>query len=322
MNSVKPWQSFPDQLQILKSRGLQVEDDEAALRYLARIGYYRLSGYWYPMRTVDKVASAREKRPVRLDQFVEGSRFEDAVRLYVFDAKLRLLALDALERIELAVRVDVAHLLGKYDPCAQKNPKCLHGHFTKQLLRRGPNKGKTEYQVWLGKYKQQLFRSRREPFVEHHQRTYGGELPIWVAIEVWDFGMLSKLFAGMKLSDQDLIAQKYGVENGRTFASWLRGLNFIRNVSAHHSRLWNINVLERAPLPQSASYWRQLNNERPFLYFCFMQQMLRVLCPNSSWSQRFAGVLEEFPSKESLIISLADFGVVEGWEEWDIWKQK
>ena len=58
------------------------------------------------------------------------------------------------------------------------------------------------------KYKQQLFRSRREPFVEHHQRTYGGELPIWVAIEVWDFGMLSKLFAGMKLSDQDLIAQK------------------------------------------------------------------------------------------------------------------
>lgn len=118
MNSVKPWQSFPDQLQILKSRGLQVDDDEAALRHLARIGYYRLSGYWYPMRVTDKTASAREKRPVRLDRFVEGSRFEDVVRLYIFDAKLRLLALDALERIELAVRVDVAHLLGKYDPCA------------------------------------------------------------------------------------------------------------------------------------------------------------------------------------------------------------
>lgn len=321
MNSVKPWQSFSDQLQILKSRGLQVEDDEAALRYLARIGYYRLSGYWYPMRTVDNVASAREKRPVRLDRFVEGSRFEDVVRLYIFDAKLRLLALDALERIELAVRVDVAHLLGKYDPCAHKNPNCLHGNFAKKTLKKGFNLGKTEHQVWLEKYQQQLSRSRREPFVEHHKKVYGGELPIWAAIEVWDFGLLSKLFAGMQFNDQKKIADKYGAVNGKAFASWLRSLNFIRNVSAHHSRLWNINVLERAPLPQSASYWRQLNNERPFLYFCFMQQMLRVLCPNSSWSQRFAGVLEEFSSKD-ITISLADFGLVEGWEEWDIWKQK
>lgn len=100
MNRVKPWQSYPEQLQILKRRGLQVEHDEAALRYLARIGYYRLSGYWYPMRLINQSASARQKRPIRLDQFVDGSRFEDAVRLYIFDAKLRLLALDALERIE------------------------------------------------------------------------------------------------------------------------------------------------------------------------------------------------------------------------------
>nr|WP_216819616.1 Abi family protein [Paenalcaligenes hominis] len=115
---------------------MQVEDEEAALRYLARIGYYRLSGYWYPMRVIDKVASEQEKRPVRLDRFVEGSRFEDVVKLYIFDAKLRLLALDALERIELAVRVDVAHLLGKYDSCAHKNPNCLHGNFTKKTLKK------------------------------------------------------------------------------------------------------------------------------------------------------------------------------------------
>lgn len=319
MKRVKPWQSYPEQLQVLKSRGLQVEDDKAALRYLARIGYYRLSGYWYPMRLIDQSASAREKRPIRLDQFVDGSRFEDAVRLYIFDAKLRLLALDALERIELAVRVDIAHLLGKYDPCAHQNPRYLHGHFTKQLLKAGRNAGKTEYQLWLEKYNQQLYRSRREPFVEHHRRMYGGELPIWVAIEVWDFGMLSKLFSGMKLSDQDLIAQKYGVEKGKTLASWLRGLNFIRNVSAHHSRLWNVNVLERSSVPKT-DYWGLLNNQQPFLYFCFMQQMLRVLCPNSSWSQRLAGLLKEFPSKEKSILNLADFGVVEGWEEWDIWK--
>lgn len=216
----------------------------------------------------------------------------------------------------------MAYLLGKLEPCAHQNPKYLHGSFTKQPLKTGHNTGKTEYQLWLEKYNQQLNRSRREPFVEHHKRVYGGELPIWVAIEVWDFGMLSKLYSGMKLGDRDRIAQKYGVERGKNFASWLRGLNFIRNVSAHHSRLWNVNVLERSSVPKNVDCWELLNNQRPFLYFCFMQQMLQVLCPNSSWSQRFSDVLNEFPSKKKFILNLADFGLVKGWEEWDIWKWK
>lgn len=208
MSPTKPWQSFPQQLQILKSRGMQVEDDEAALRYLARIGYYRLSGYWYPMRQIDSKSSKREKRAVRFDQFVDGSRLEDAILLYIFDAKLRLLALDALERIELAVRVDIAHLLGSYDPFAYKNPNYLHGHFSKKMISKGIHTGKTEHQLWLEKYKQQLRRSQRAPFVEHHKRSYDGELPIWAAVEVWDFGMLSKLFSGVKLKDQNYIAKK------------------------------------------------------------------------------------------------------------------
>lgn len=316
MSSLKPWQSFPEQLQILKSRGLLVEDDEAALRYLAHIGYYRLSGYWYPMRQIDHQASKREKRPVRLDLFVAGSRFEDVARLYVFDAKLRLLALDALERIELAVRVDIAYLLGKYDPCAHSDPKYLHGNFTKKILKKGFNAGKTKHQVWLEKYKQQLHQSRREPFVEHHKNHYGGELPIWAAIEVWDFGLLSRLFAGMQYKDQKVIAEKYGAVNGKEFASWLRSLNFIRNVSAHHSRLWNINVLELAPVPKK---WPNIANNKPFLYFSFMQQLLKTICPDSLWSQRFKSLLKEFPNLPLEAANLNDFGLIKDWDKWELW---
>ena len=132
---LKPWQSFQDQLENLVRHGLLVGSPKAALDYLQRIGYYRLSGYWYPMRMTDKDRST-SKNPVRSSDFIPGSRFEDAVRLYVFDKKLRLLALDALERIEMALRVDIAHLLGKLDPLAHENPSwlsppCLHGNFTK-----------------------------------------------------------------------------------------------------------------------------------------------------------------------------------------------
>ena len=261
MKPLKPWLAFAQQLDVLQARCLEVEDRAAALDYLERLGYYRLSGYWYPLRAIDAQASAAQGKAVRFDSFVPGSRFEDVVRLYVFDKKLRLLALDALERIEMAVRVDVAHLLGKRDPAAHENPACLHGNFAKKHIARGPDAGKTQHQLWLAKYQSMLHRARKEPFVVHHQQQYGA-LPIWAAVEVWDFGLLSKLFAGMQHADQEHIAALYGAPSGQAFAQWLRSLNFIRNVSAHHSRLWNINVVERAPVP---AHWpAKLDNARPF----------------------------------------------------------
>ena len=320
MKPLKPWRSFDDQLQQLQARGLQVENRAAALDYLKRLGYYRLSGYWYPLRQIDQAASHALGKAVRLDTFVPGSRFEDVVRLYVFDKKLRLLALDALERIEMAVRVDVAHLLGRRDALAHQNPDCLHGNFAKKLITHGADKGKTQHQVWLVKYKALLHRARKEPFVAHHQQHYGA-LPIWAAIEVWDFGLLSKLFAGMKNADQTTIAVMYGAPDGQAFAQWLRSLNFIRNVSAHHSRLWNINVVERSAVPPWGSV--HLDNARPFFYFCLMRQLLGRICPNSTWGQRLTTLLEnEFPKTQSGLLSLDDMGAYANWADGAPWQEQ
>lgn len=320
MKPLKPWLSFADQLQKLQERGLQVDDPVAAREYLERLGYYRLSGYWYPLRSIDLKKSFAQGKAVRDDDFVQGSRFEDVVRLYVFDKKLRLMALDALERIEIAVRVDVAHLLGQRDPLAHENPACLHGNFTKKLIAKGPDSGQTQHQAWLAKYQSMLNRARKEPFVVHHRNQYG-KLPIWAAIEVWDFGLLSKLFSGMQHADKEIIACMYGASDGHAFAQWLRSFNFIRNVAAHHSRLWNINVVENAAVP--TNWPTQLNGARPFFYFCLMQQVLSVICPNSSWGQRFNDLLKkDFPAASIKQLSLAELGVFPGWESWDLWEQK
>ena len=313
----KLWISFVDQLTLLKQRGLVVEDEAAALDYLERIGYYRLSGYWYPFR---KMKPQPEGVSYREDEFIQGSRFEDAVKLYVFDKKLRLLALDALERIELAVRVDVAHLLGSHDTYAQENPALFHGNFAKKTISSGYHQGKTQHQVWLESHKLLIHRARREPFVAHNNKKYG-KLPIWVAIEIWDFGILSRLFAGMKYQDKSDIASKYGFASGKELQGCLRSLSYIRNVAAHHSRLWNINVLEIANKPSNEFYWRLLNNSRPFLYYCFMQAMMRVICPNSSWALRFEDLIEQFPEIAANTASLEDFGIVEGWQSWPLWEK-
>lgn len=306
----KGWKSFEEQLAILKARGLTVDAgyERKALHYLEKVGYYRLSGYFYPFRQSDDQSG-------RKDAFIEGSRFEDVIRLYVFDKRLRLLALDALERIELALRVDVAYLLGQQDKYAYENPNCLHGSFTKKVNRKT---GKTLHDEWLEKYHGFIHRSRREPFVKHHLEKYQ-KLPIWAAIEIWDFGALSKLFSGMKYHDKQQIAQKYANVDGEAFADWLRGLNFIRNVAAHHSRLWNINVLDRAPVWQQNEKWTRQNNARVFYYFCLMQQMLKTISPNSTWAERLFELLKTFPDVAAGCIQLEDMGWHESITEWDLW---
>lgn len=309
------WKSYTDQLQILKDRGLQVGDEAQALLDLERIGYYCLSGYWYPFRQLKAQPAGLSFRE---DDFTAGSKFEDAVALYVFDKNLRLLALDALERIERALRVDVAYLLGAHDCFAHHDPVQFHGNFATRTISHGYNSGKTEHAVWLERYEVLVRQNRRQPFVTHNLAKHQ-KLPIWVAVEILDFGALSRLFAGMKFADKTAIAAKYGLATGRELEQWLRSLNLIRNVAAHHSRLWNMNILELSPTPQYDAHWQKLNNARPFMYFCLMQKLLSQISPLSGWRNRFRALASAFPEPDNRAVTTQDFGIVQGWETWGLW---
>ena len=118
----KPYLPVAAQLALLKGRGLSITDDSRAAAALERIGYYRLSGYWYPLRvsTVSNPGGAL----IVGDDFRHGTEFGQIVDLYVFDKKLRLLTLDAIERIEVALRTNIALMLGQYSPVAHRDPEC------------------------------------------------------------------------------------------------------------------------------------------------------------------------------------------------------
>lgn len=124
----KPYLSLPDQLALIKSRGLQVTDDADALECLHRNGYYRLSAYWFPFR---KIVSGQ-----RTDDLLADSRFEDAVDLYRFDKTFKMLLLDAIERIEIAARVEIALVLGRRDPFAHTNSALFRPNFSSSGSRR------------------------------------------------------------------------------------------------------------------------------------------------------------------------------------------
>lgn len=311
---------------------MHVTDNAKALGYLERIGYYRLSGYWFAFRERTELCCPLDpqsgKKPGKvkpdrlpLDDFKPGTTFQNAVDLYVFDKKLRLLTLDALERIEIALRVDISHTLGRRHKFAYLRPEQFHASFAEKLDNQS---GLTKHHLWLSKHAALINRSR-EDFIRHNKEKYGLPLAVWVVCEVWDFGTLSTLFDGMMETDQDTIAMRYGISNGRIFASWLRSLNYLRNVCAHHSRLWNRNIIDQPKLPPAeqvpslTSFHSDAQRQaRPFMLLCMIQHLMTIINPSSTWGRRLKTLLEyDFPDLAHLDLGLERMGVDEDWKARD-----
>jgi abortive infection bacteriophage resistance protein len=312
----KPFLPVPAQIALLKSRGLAITDDGRATAALERIGYYRLSGYWYPLRA----SSGSGLSLTVLDTFRPGTEFGQVVDLYVFDKKLRLLTLDALERVEVALRTDIALLLGRFSSVAHRDPGLLHGRFAKKLA---SGRSLTSHQIWLNRLDETAARSR-EDFVQHFRNCYSTPLPIWMAVELWDFGMLSHFLSGMRYQDQATLAAKYGLPRPELLTGWVRSLNFVRNLCAHHSRLWNRPLVDQPPLPRAGEVTllsHLVADQHLQKRFCAAAAILRyLLCyinPTSSWATRFAALIGTLPAAPG--ISHRHMGFPRDWTQVPLW---
>ena len=96
----KPALTFEEQIALLKSRGLVIDDEQRATRHLSNVSYYRMSAYMLSFKKLDANENV-------LDEFEEGTTWDNVYDLYKFDRKLRLLIFDAIERIEIALRTQV-----------------------------------------------------------------------------------------------------------------------------------------------------------------------------------------------------------------------
>lgn len=312
---------------------MEITDPAAAAACLGRIGYYRLSGYWFSARKSHLLHNpltgiviphpvARKPQVVVEDDFRPGTTFKQVMDLYVFDKRLRLLFLDAIERIEVALRVDIALLIGSRDPWAHRGPNQLHGNFTKKI---NPMHGQTEHAKWLERLDQTFDRSKDE-FVKHFKRKYAGEHPpIWIAIELWDFGMLSMFLGGMKITDQEELGLKYGLPRPVLLTSWARNINNVRNMCTHHGRLWNRSPADQAVHPKPGEIpllnhlvGDRLAQSRIYATAATLQFLLRTINPTSSWGHRLAQHFSSFPTSDVSTISQAGFP--DGWQQLPLWR--
>ena len=167
----------------------------------------------------------------------------------------------------------------------------------------------------------------RDEFVLHYEQKYGARLPlpIWIAIELWDFGLLSHLYSGLQTHDCQAIATRFKVPDWKSMRSWLRSLNYVRNVIAHHGRLWNLNVSDNPKLPKRGTMpeldhlWALPNaGTRIYSVCCILCHFSRVINPQSSWPQQLKELVNAFPIMP--YANIQAMGFPSNWQNETLWK--
>lgn len=216
------------QMDLLLGRGMTCCDPAMMRAFLTSVGYYRLSAYWLPLERPPAEGQTRSK------QFPPGVTFEQVVAIYVFDRKLRLALMEGIERIEIAVRSRWTNRMTlAHGPHAHMNA----AHF----------KCPIRYAERLVKLNRDVGNSN-EVMIEHYRTTYEHpELPpLWSATETMTIGDLSKWLAETKdPSLQSAVARDLGLPARELLIGSLEVFSLIRNICAHHGRLWNRRLVKR-----------------------------------------------------------------------------
>lgn len=296
MKFAKPPLTLDQQVALLFARGLQGEPKRIRRR-LASVNYYRLSAYWHTFRAAN-------------DQFRPDTHFETVWERYVFDRELRLLVMDALERIEVGVRARLAYEHAtRGGPFAyESDPAAVFAHNAAK---------RSEF---FRRLREDLDRSH-EPFVGHFRRKYGDEHdwpPVWVTAEVLSFGGILSFFRGSPRHTQRAVADHFGVADV-VFESWLLSLNVVRNICAHHGRLWNreIGMPPKLPRADTAPDWHapvKVQNDRTFAMLTILAHCFHRIAPGSGWARRFGALLAKYPR-----IPMHQMGIPKNWRDCPVW---
>lgn len=278
----KPPTSLAEQIRLLDSRGMVIADPDAAGFYLSHIGYYRLRGYWIPFE--EPVTDGTTHR------FRRGTTFERVLNLYTFDRELRLLVNDAIERVEISVRNQWV------DALAQKDG--AHAYLKSSLFA-----GYRYYGKGLAEITRE-FEQSKEPYIRHYKKRYKEPdlPPLWVAVSIMTLGQFSHWFSNLKhTAVRTGIAKVYDLDEA-VLSSFLHHLTVIRNLCAHHARLWNreVTVTMKLPRTKPASLVPNLDigpdpNRAPrriYNTLVMLAYLMDRISPGHRWKQRLFELLE------------------------------
>lgn len=278
MSTVKIPLSYENQIIKIKEKGCIVDNDDYCLEVLKNIGYYRLSAYFLPF-TKDNSSQI-------------DFTFKNVCSLYEFDRELRNLLFETIEVIEIKARTIFSNCFAfKYGPLGYKSDEVFNSYFNRE-----------KFNLLI---ESQIENNKNRLFVKHHLEKYDGEFPIWVLMELFTFGMLSKFYNDLHTADKKEIAKLFNT-NYKKLGSWLRCCTDLRNICAHYDRLY-FKIFAAKPRglelhsQESSRLWGQI-------------LMLKNLYPHEyNWNNIFIPKIISLMNEYKLNIDLRHIGFPNDW---------
>jgi len=296
----KPAYTLQQQIQLLKNRGVTFKNETLALEKLSTISYYRLKGYWWDMQS-----------DFQNHKFDQGTIFEDIIERYEFDKRLRQMLFDAVESVEIALRSKIIYHLS-----------LKHGGLW--YLDTSLFIDKNRHQNHLEELKKEFDRSH-EIFAQDHKNRYSGVDPdAWKIFEVASFGTLSKFYKNLQhqLPEKLVIAKEFGLNRQSELSSWLEAISYIRNIIAHHSRLWNRNMVKTAAFrlnnPIGVWFQKPLSNvqiKKPFLIISCMVYLCNKIESQHPIKSNVLNLFASYPN-----VPIYKMGFLNNWENEPLWQ--
>ncbi len=285
---------------LLRSRGMLFRDELKATEILKNVSYYRLKGYWWDMQD-----------NFEQHAFKDNTYFETVIERYNFDRELRLILFDAIDRVEIALRTKmIYHLSIAFGPFWYKNEDIFDD--------------KSNFENNLEGLERE-FGYSQEAFIKDHKRKRPNDDPeAWKILEVASLGTLSKFYKNLthNIPEKSIIANEMGLNFHNELSSWLEAITYLRNIIAHHSRIWSRNMVKRPTdiLNNPKTYWfdRPLTNvqrKKPFLIISTLVYLCNYLSPENGIKEKILNHFASYPH-----VPIYKLGFLNNWNQQALWQ--
>lgn len=297
--SNKPAYTVANQILLLKQRGMLFNDEVEATLFLKNISYYRLKGYWWDMQ-----------QDYNLHILKPNTFFDDVKLRYTFDRDLRVILFEMIDSIEVSLRTKlIYHLSLNYGGLWYTNTKL----FANSSI----------HSNTLEKLRKEFDRSLEIFIMDQKRRHPNSDADVWKILEIASIGTLSKLYKNLnhQLPEKSLIAKEMGLNLHSELSSWLEAITYVRNIIAHHSRMWNRNMVKHpiSNLNNPIGKWFQsplsrVQTQKPFLIISCMLFLCNTVEPENNIQQKLLELFKKYSK-----VPIYKLGFLNNWQNQPIW---
>ncbi len=228
MNSSKVFKTLDEQVEILKNKGLVVNDVEFAKDILLRENYFFISGYRHLFMQNSKDS-----------KFINGATFEELYAMFTFDRNMRNILFKHILIVENNIKSLISYELSKKYGFKEKD------YLNVDNFTQNPMKIRQVHDI-LDKMRRQIRVNGKQHTATLHYLSNYGYIPLWILVKVLSFGIVSELYTILKDEDMNSISNFYGIDSA-SLSIYLSVLSNYRNLCAHEDILYEHRTQRSIP---------------------------------------------------------------------------